>query len=128
MKYLISFFILLSIIFCLSLFPIKCVVITNQNGTIIHLRVVKDGNLIFLSHINSIYNMKVDEVLRINKSSLELEDVRTKSYGIREYYMITEGFIKRSWNKIRFYNYDKAEFSLNIKDKRVDELEKFRNS
>ena len=92
------------------------------------MRVVKDGDLIFLSHINSIYNMKVDEVLRINKSLLELEDVRTKSYGIREYYMITDGFIKRSWNKIRFYNYDKAEFSLNIKDKRVDELEKFRNS
>ncbi|OPY73547.1 MAG: hypothetical protein A4E64_02540 [Syntrophorhabdus sp. PtaU1.Bin058] len=107
--------------------PIKVIKVATTDGVVRFARMVHDGDTIVLSHINSIYDAKVEEVLRVEGLSLRLADVKTDSYGVKEYYGITEGIKLQSWREIRLYNSGARHFTLTVNGKRLH-IEKFVDS
>lgn len=110
-----------------GLIPVKVINVATTDGVVRFVRMVHDGDTIVLSHINSIYDAKVEEVLRVEGLSLHLAEVKTDSYGVKEYYGITEGIKPQSWREIRFYNSGARRFSLTVNGKHLH-IEKFVDS
>jgi hypothetical protein len=107
--------------------PVKCFVVRAQDNSLIFIDIAGNDDVVALSHINSIYDERVNEILKVKGFFLQLADVETSSYGIREYYGITEGIQKRQWKRIRFYNSTDRVFSLAINNNDI-RLMQFRDS
>ena len=107
--------------------PVKCFVVRVQDNSLIFIDIAGNDDVVALSHINSIYDERVNEILKVKGFFLQLADVETSSYGIREYYGITEGIQKRQWNRIRFYNSTDRVFSLAINNNDI-RLMQYRDS
>jgi hypothetical protein len=105
--------------------PLKCIVICTDDGVARVVKFVENGDTVRLSHINSIYDTEVTEILEVDKDRFRLLDVETTSYGVREYYGITDGVHERSWKKISFYNSKGRQFSLLVNTSKVDILKKY---
>jgi hypothetical protein len=105
--------------------PLKCIVIRTDDGVARFVKFVESGDTVRLSHINSIYDAEVTEILEVDKDRFRLLDVETTSYGIREYYGITDGVHERSWKKISFYNSAGRQFSLLVNRSEVGILKKY---
>ncbi len=101
---------------------VKCLVIAGQKGDMLFIRKVRDGDVIKISHINSIYDAGVEEVLSVEGNELVLRDIKTGSYGVKEYYGITEGLTPRRFTVITFRNTKDREFCLYINDKKIDKI------
>jgi len=100
----------------------KCLIIKGQQGDILYIQTVRDGDAIKISHINSIYDAGVQEILSVEGNELILKDIKTKSYGVMEYYGITEGLTPRRFASITFRNTKDREFSLHINDKKIEKV------
>ncbi|MDD5008004.1 MAG: hypothetical protein PHU49_09185 [Syntrophorhabdaceae bacterium] len=124
-----SYIIIILLFFIVSggFIPVKVITITTVDGVARLVKMVHDGDTIMLSHINSIYDAKVEEVLRVEGLNFCLAEVKTDSYGVKEYYGITEGIQPRSWKEIRFYNSAVRHFSLAVNDKEFN-IRKFTDS
>jgi hypothetical protein len=105
--------------------PRRCIVIRTDDGVARFVKFVQNGDTVRLSHINSIYDAEVTEILEVDKDRFRLLDVETISYGVREYYGITDGVQERSWKKISFYNSKGRQFSLLVDNSKVDILKKY---
>lgn len=92
----------------------------------IFLKKISDNTIVSISHINSIYNANVEETFKINGKYFELIDVVSDSYGVKEYYGITEGVIKRKLNNIVFFNGLDRNFVLRLNNKEVREINKYK--
>jgi hypothetical protein len=104
-----------------------CIELSTQENGVIAVYPVSEGDTLILSHVNSIYDAPVEEVLRVKDGSLELEDVRTLSYGVKEYYGIAEGITRRRWKEFIFHNSSGRGFSLKIGGRPVREVETHRD-
>lgn len=113
-------------VFFLIFFKIQFVLIRLNGERIVYITPIKDGDLIEIAHINSIYEKEVREILKVNHGNMELAHVITESFGIKEYYRIDDEPRNRKWGAISFYNSEGRNFSLKIKGKEVD-LKKFVN-
>lgn len=102
------------------IFPLKFVTVSDFRGRPIALFLVREGEIIEISHINSIYDCYVKEVLRVSGKALEVISVETESHGVREYYGISDGFTPRRYEKITFFNSKDREFSLRVKGKEIE--------
>jgi len=116
-KIYITIIILLLLIASGGFIPVKVIKVTTTDGVVRFVRMVHDGDIIVLSHINSIYDAKVEEVLRVEGLSLRLAEVKTDSYGVKEYYGITERIQPRSWGEIRLYNSGARHFTFTVNGK-----------
>lgn len=104
-----------------SLFlPLKFIVVEGTLGRPISFFLVRDGDRIEISHINSIYDSHVNEILRVAGEELEVIRVETHSYGVKEYYGISDGFSPRKYKRITFFNSTERNFSLKVKGKELD--------
>jgi len=106
----------------------KCLVIKKEDGGIIYIKDIKDGDRIKISHINSIYDAKVEEVLYMEGDSLILKDIKTASYGVKEYYGITEGIVPRSFTAITFRNTKERDFSIEGNSEKVQNIQQARDT
>lgn len=102
------------------LLEIETVSVRTDKKELIYLTFVKDGSVIELSHINSIYDAPVNEILMVNDSHFELVSVSTPSFGVKEYYLMDDLPKKRRYEAIRFFNSKERNFSLKIKGKNLD--------
>lgn len=121
-------FLCLLFIFAISaimLIPLNVFIIKVLDRTIFFEK-ISNKTIVSISHINSIYNAKVEEVFKINGKNFELIDVVTDSYGVKEYYGITEGVAKRSLSKMVFFNGQNRNFVLRVNNKEVKEINKFK--
>ncbi len=106
----------------------KCLVIKKEDGDIIYIKDIKDGDRITISHINSIYDAKVEEVLYIEGDSFLMKDIKTASYGVKEYYGITEGIVSRSFTAITFRNTKERDFSIEVNGEKVININEARDN
>jgi len=104
------------------LIPIRCLVMKGGDGEIIYLKNIRDGDVIIFSHINSIYDAPVDEILVVNGENLILKDIKTQSYGVKEYYQITEKISPRSFKGIILRNSKDRDFSVTVNGDSVNKL------
>jgi len=107
----------------------NCLVIKEtENGNIIFIDSIKDKDEVVLSHINSIYNAWVEEFMYVEKDELLLKKIKTSSYGVKEYYNITDGFTPRRFSTIVFRNTKEGGFSIKINGRAVEKLKKTVNT
>lgn len=107
----------------------NCLVIKEtENKNIIFIDSVKDKDEVVLSHNNSIYNAWVEEFMYVEKDTLILKHINTSSYGVKEYYNITDGFTPRSFTCIVFRNTKERGFSIKINGKAVEKIKKTVNT
>lgn len=121
-------FLCLFLIFAISalmLIPLN-VFIVEVLGKTIFFEKISNNTIVSISHINSIYNAKVEEVFKINGKYFELIDVVTDSYGVKEYYGITEGVAKRRLKKVVFFNGQDRNFVLRVNNNEIKEINKFK--
>lgn len=104
-----------------------CVELSTEDAGVVGLYPVDEGETVILSHVNSIYDSPVQEILAVRDGVFELEEVKTTSYGVKEYYGIAEGIHRRSWKEIRFRNSADRGFSLRIGTRLVKEVGMHRN-
>ncbi|MDW8001902.1 MAG: hypothetical protein RMJ39_04435 [Deltaproteobacteria bacterium] len=114
---------LTAIVFFLFL-ETEIILVRVSPGKTIYYTSVKDGDTLELSHVNSIYEREVKEVLRVERGYIELSEVITDSYGVKEYYLLDNFETKRGWKVIRLRNTEERNFSLKIKDRSVG-IEKY---
>lgn len=118
--------ILLLVALCyLLFFPVDVFLVSAQSGPIISVERISKGDSVTLTHVNSMYNEPVEEVLTFSGTDLVLADVKTASYGVREYYRITEGIEKRTLRRVTFMNSASGQFQLLIKGKAAEGLARF---
>lgn len=121
-------FLCLFLIFAISalmLIPLN-VFIVEVLGKTIFFEKISNNTIVSISHINSIYNAKVEEVFKINGKYFELIDVVTDSYGVKEYYGITEGVAKRRLKKVVFFNGQDRNFVVRLNNKEIKKINKFK--
>ena len=116
---------LLAALCSLLLFPVDLVLVGAQPGPILFVEHMSKGDSVVLSHTNSMYNERVEEALAFDGNELVLADVKTDSYGVKEYYRITDGLPRRSWRNVTFMNSTSGHFQLTIKGKAVEGLSRF---
>jgi hypothetical protein len=104
-----------------------CIELSTERDGVLCVYPVGEGDAVVLSHVNSIYDAPVEEILRVKGGSFELEDVRTPSYGVKEYYGIAEGITRRRWTEFTFHNSSGRSFSLKIGGRPVREVETHRD-
>jgi len=109
----------------LLLLPVDVVLVGAQSGPILFVEHISKGDNVVLSHTNSMYKERVEEALAFDGSDLTLADVKTDSYGVKEYYRITDGLPRRSWRNVTFMNSASGQFQLTIKGKAVEGLSRF---
>lgn len=100
--------------------PVPSIVVTAPEGKRLHVARVGSGDTVRVAHTNSIYDEKVEEVLEVRGERLVVTEVKTPSYGVREYYRITDAPPILSLRSFRFYNTITGRFELWIKGKSVD--------
>jgi len=83
---------LLAALCSLLLLPVDVVLVGAQSGPILFVEHISKGDNVVLSHTNSMYMERVEEALAFDGSDLTLADVKTDSYGVKEYYRITDGY------------------------------------
>jgi hypothetical protein len=101
------------------LFPMTLIVVTPVGLRPLLVQRMAQDDTVTLAHINSIYREPVEEVLKLKGDTLLLDEVRTSSYGVKEYYRITEGIRKIGYKQFRFNNAHNA-FTLAVKGRRVE--------
>jgi len=94
---------------------------------LIAIKKLKEGDILVLSHINSMYNAEVKEVFEVRKGFFVLKGVDTSSWGVKEYYGIADGIPERRFSKIPFRNTIGRNFTLNINGENMEEISKFRD-
>lgn len=109
----------------LLFFPLDVLYVSVESGPVLSAERISRGDYVTLSHVSSMYNEPVEEVLSFNGRELELVDVKTTSYGVKEYFRITEGIEKRSFQSVTFMNSSSGQFQLTIKGKAVEGLTLF---
>ncbi|MDD5205630.1 MAG: hypothetical protein PHS17_09420 [Desulfobacterales bacterium] len=110
-----------------ELYSLQSLEVSTEKNGVIAVHLVQEGETLTLFHVNSIYDAPVEEILRVKNGSLELEEVRTPSYGVKEYYGIAEGITKRKWKEFTFRNSSDRGFSLKIGGRTVPEVETHRD-
>lgn len=113
------------VILFLFFYKVNCLLIRENTGDVIFIKKILENDEIVLSHINSIYDAKVEEVFNIEGDMLVLKEIRTSSYGVKEYYGITDGMIKRQFSTITFRNTKDREFSLRINKEKIKNIDVF---
>lgn len=79
---LIFVFIIIIVVLFLSLFKIKCFVITkNHEDKVVYINEVKDGEKIVFSYIHSVSNTPINEILYIDGDKISLQEVRYIDQG-----------------------------------------------
>lgn len=122
----VKFFLVFASFTAIVLFlPIKTLVI-DVDGRVVFVSMIKNGDTVSLSHINSIYNQEVDEILKIDGNNFLLSDIITKSYGIKEYYGITENITHRKFKQIKFFNGKDRNFTLKIDTRKVEMINRYK--
>ncbi|MCX7857834.1 MAG: hypothetical protein N2513_07650 [Deltaproteobacteria bacterium] len=106
--------------FFVLFFQIQIITVIAEGGRLICAILVKNGDVIEMAHLNSIYEEEVKEILMVNGGSLELVNVITDSIGIKEYYLMDHSFNKRKWKTISFLNSAERKFSLKVKEEQID--------
>ena len=101
------------------LIPMTLIVVAPVGERPLLVERMAQGDTVTLAHINSIYGEPVEEVLKLKRDTLLLDEVRTPSYGVKEYYRITEGIRTIGYKKFRFNNAHNA-FTLAVKGRRVE--------
>lgn len=120
--FLVFFF--FSVVLFLFNYEINFFIIEGVDSRILYLKKIKNKDEVIISHINSIYDARVDEVLMINGETFLLKEIKTPSFGVKEYYNITNGFTPRVFTSITFRNTKDREFSIRINEKKVEIIEK----
>lgn len=100
--------------------PLKWILVKDGSGRQISFFLAKDGDRIEISHINSIYDANVREILRVVGEELEVISVETESHGVKEYYGISDGFSPRRFRAVTFFNSRERGFRLKVKGEEVD--------
>jgi hypothetical protein len=116
---------LLAALCSLLFFPVDVILVSAQPGPLLSVERISKGEGVTLSHVNSMYNEPVEEVLTFDSGALVLADVKTASYGVKEYYRITEGIEKRAFKRVTFVNSASGQFQLTIKGRAVEGLARF---
>ncbi len=106
------------------LFEIELLLVRSEEGDLIYIALVQEGDLIELGHINSIYEKEVKEILKVKDGHMELVDVLTESYGVKEYYLLDDNIGERRWKTIQFRASRSRGFSLKVKSVNLP-LEKY---
>ena len=109
----------------LLFFPVDVLIVGAQSAPLLSVDRISKGDSVTLTHVNSMYNEPVEEVLTFDGSDFMLADVKTASYGVKEYYRITEGIEKRAFRRVTFINSASGQFQLTIKGKTVEGLARF---
>ncbi|MEO0249489.1 MAG: hypothetical protein ABIN58_08105 [candidate division WOR-3 bacterium] len=120
-----SLIILAAALCSLFFFPADVLYVSARPGPVLLVERISRGDYVTLSHMNSLYNELVEEVLTFDGRALELAEVKTASYGVKEYYRITEGIERRSFTSVTFMNSASGQFQLTIKGKAVEALARF---
>lgn len=120
--------IILSVMFFIFNNKTNCVIIKKMDGKVLFIEKTKDNDEIIITHINSIYDAKVEEVLFVENGAFLLKDIKTLSYGVKEYYGITNGFIPKRFNSIIFRNTKDRGFSITINGKKVENMDRAMDS
>lgn len=113
-------FLIFFLAYFLLFFRIQLLFVSVDGKNTIYTRHVRDGDLIEIGHVNSIYEKEVREVLRVNKGYMELIDVITDSFGVREYYRLEDEPKGRKWRSIKFINSKGRNFYLKIDGREID--------
>ncbi len=100
----------------------NCFLIKGADDKIFFIEQVKDKDEIVISHINSIYDARVEEVLMVEGETLLLKGIDTPSYGVKEYYGITSGFTPRRFSSITFRNTKDRGFFIKINGKKIEKI------
>jgi hypothetical protein len=116
---------LLAALCSLLFFPVDVIFVGAQSAPLLSVDRISKGDSVTLAHVNSIYNERVEELLSFDGSDLMLADVKTASYGVKEYYRITEGIEKRTFRRVTFMNSASGQFQLLIKGRDVEGLSRF---
>jgi hypothetical protein len=117
---------ILTIVLVLMTGPIFLVVSDGQGRALEKVRIV-EGSRIVLSHFNSIYDQRVDEVLELRGGMMKLVEVKTPSQGVKEYYLPIGEVGDHRWRELYLQNSEDRNFVLSVEGKRVAALEKNRN-
>lgn len=110
------------------LVPLPWLVIYDAQGNAIYRKWAREGMPVVLSHVNSIYDARVDEILELKGDSLVLKDVQTKSYGVKEYYQIADGITIHAWKNIHLYSGADRDFTLTIDGRAVEVMNEYKNT
>lgn len=112
----------------LALIDVRCVVVRTDEEGIVHIASVGNGDRVVISHINSIYDARVDEHLEVRDSQLVLTKVVSDSQGVREYYGIADSAPHGKWSTIRIFNTEGRDFSLMLNGVPVGALGERKNT
>lgn len=108
--------------------PVNSLMIKEATKSdLITIKKLQEGDIIVLSHINSIYDAEVKEVFKVRKNFFVLKDVDTSSWGVKEYYGIADGIPERRFYKISFRNTSGRNFTLRINRENIEEISRFRD-
>lgn len=117
----------IALIGALLFVPSASLVIYDSGGRQLERASITDGSQVIISHINSIYDARVEEFLELKGGALELVDVKTSSYGVHEYYRTTEGITKNRWTEIILINSSDRNFTIAVDNRRLSSIEENRN-
>ncbi len=112
----------------LRLIDVRYAVLRTDDGEVVYLTSVRDGDSVVISHVNSIYDAPVEERLEIRDGQFLLTKVVTDSQGVLEYYGIADTTPRGKWSTIRIFSTEGRDFSLAIKGIPVDALNERGNS
>jgi hypothetical protein len=119
------------ILLCLSalvLIDVRCILIQTDDGEVVHVTSVRNGDSLVISHINSIYDAPVEEHLEVDENQFALTRVVTDSQGVLEYYGIADTTPRGKWSVIRIFSTEGRNFAFTIKGIPVDTLKERRHS
>lgn len=123
----------------LAYFKVQALVVRTEKGKIVALKVAKQGDVVEIHHVNSIFDAPVTELLEVRGKELQLAGVYTPSHGVKEYYGIGTAHSagERRWRKLTFMStgalrfrvcvnerflFEGQSFSLALEDLRVAQL------
>lgn len=107
--------------------PLTSLAIYDSRGQELDRVYLTEGSQVVISHINSIYDARVDEFLELREGALELTDVKTSSYAVHEYYRTDDRVTKYRWTEIIIVNSSDREFAIDVDNRRLSSIEKNRN-
>lgn len=119
MKYLPLLAIVSAVALCLSLVRVTAIVVQGRDKGCTAVVVVREGDTVEIAHVNSIYDAPVTERLRVVGGGLRLEEVRTASAGVREYYGLDlpSRRDRRAWDKLQLQTSGLSVFEVKVNDR-----------
>ncbi len=108
--------------------PLTSLAIYNPGGRELERVYLTEGSQVVISHINSIYDARVDELLELKDGALELTNVKTASHGVHEYYRTDDRSTKHRFTEISLINSADREFAIVVNKKRLNAIEENKNT